>query len=143
MVNTLAQSCIDADMHSDFTWIKQNIFDRNCFGSACHTANGTAKLKISTDPTDTTGAMVSQDMAYMNLVGAMSTIDPTRTIVVPGDANASYMELMIQKITPAQATPPAQPPPANIGYMPQANPILCCQKIDAIDRWIVAGAMND
>ena len=152
VVNTVSQFCLDAANHNDFTWIKTNIFDRNCFGSACHTMNGSAKLKLSNDPNDST-AMVSQDMAYMDLLGAdgngaMSTIYPsTRRLVVPGDPSSSYMELMIQRITPDMANPPATTsdgiPPSNIGYMPQANPILCCQKLDAIDRWITAGAKND
>jgi hypothetical protein len=149
MDNTIAPVCFqDAPMHSDFTFIKASIFDKNCFGSACHTTGGTAKLKLSTDANHPEDAPVTQAEAYMNLLGAdgmgaFSTIDKTRRLVVPSDANSSYMELMIQRITPAEATPPAMPPPSNIGYMPQANPTLCCQKLDAIDRWIAAGAMNN
>lgn len=148
MDNTIAPVCFqDAPMHSDFTWIKANIFDKNCFGSACHTSRGTAKLKLSTDAS-TQDPPVTQDEAYMNLLGAdgtgaISTIDTTRRLVVPMDPHSSYIEFMTQFITGAEATPPASPPPSNIGFMPQANPVLCCQKLEAIDRWIVAGAMND
>jgi hypothetical protein len=27
-----------------------------------------------------------------------------------------------------------------VGYMPQAAPTLCCQKLEAIERWILASA---
>ncbi len=149
MDNTIAPVCFqDAPMHSDFTWIKANIFDKNCFGSACHTSKGSAKLKLSTDPNNPQDPPVTQADAYMNLLGAdgtgaVSIIDTTRRLVVPMDPHSSYMEMMLQFETPAEMTPPASPPPSNIGYMPQANPVLCCQKLEAIDRWIVAGAMND
>ncbi len=134
-VNTVSQSCIDAANASDFTFVKTKIFDANCFGSACHEATGSAKLKFSKD--------VSQSDAYANLMNYKSTVDPNYMVVVPGDPMASYMMLMVQKIPPAQMTPPAADPPKNIGYMPQANPVLCCQKQDAIQNWIAAGAMND
>jgi hypothetical protein len=53
----------------------------------------------------------------------------------------SYLEMMLQKITPEQMDPPASPPPATVQYMPQANGVLCCQKLDLVDRWITAGAL--
>jgi hypothetical protein len=139
-VNTVSQNCVDAANASDFTFIKAKIFDANCFGSACHEATGTAKLHFSKD--------VAQADAYANLMGSdgmgyVSTIDPTRRVIVPGDPAASYMEMMIQRIAPKDAVPPASAPPSNIGYMPQAGMVLCCQKLDAIDRWIAAGAPND
>ncbi len=134
-VNMTSSACVEAATASDFTFIKAKIFDVNCFGQACHEAAGTAKLHFSKD--------VAQADAYTNLMNYQSTVDPKYQVVVPGDPAASYMDLMIQKIPPRQMTPPASPPPANIGYMPQANPTLCCQKLDAIDRWIAAGAMND
>ena len=139
-VNMASPACVEAASSSAFTFIKTNIFDPNCFSSSCHEANGAAKLKISQN--------VSQTDAYKNLLGpdgmgAFSTIDPTRRLVVPGDPRASYLELMIQKIPPGSATPPAAPPPPSIGFMPQTSGILCCQKLDAIDSWIAAGAMND
>jgi hypothetical protein len=149
MDNTIAPVCFqDAPQHSDFTWIKANIFDKNCFGSACHTSKGSAKLKLSTDPNQPADPPVTQADAYMNLLGtdgtgAISTIDKTRRLIVPMDPHSSYMEFMLQFISATEATPPASPPPSNIGFMPQANPVLCCQKLEAIDRWIVAGAMND
>ena len=134
-INTISPACTDAPNHDDFTFVKAKIFDANCFGSACHEASGSAKLKFSKD--------VSQSDSYTNLMGYQSTVDPKYTVIVPGDPAASYMMLMIQKIPPAGMSPPAGAPPKNIGYMPQANPVLCCQKLDAIERWIMAGAMND
>ncbi len=134
-INTTSSACVEAASASDFTFIKAKIFDVNCFGSACHEATGTSKLHFSKD--------VPQATAYANLMSYTSIVDPKYQVIVPGDPAASYMELMIQKIPPAKMSPPASPPPSNIGYMPQASPTLCCQKLDAIDRWIAAGAMND
>jgi hypothetical protein len=62
---------------------------------------------------------------------------------VPNDVQASYLMLMLGDVPPAMANPPGAPPPTSIGYMPQAQPALCCQKLDAIERWIMAGAPNN
>jgi hypothetical protein len=104
----------------------------NCGSSSCHQGMG-AQGKL-----DLTSAT-----AYASLVGAPSQIDSSRTLVVPGDPQASYLMLMLHAFEPSAAIPPGVAPPASIGYMPQGNGTLCCQKLDAIDRWITAGANND
>jgi len=52
---------------------------------------------------------------------------------------------MLRDVPPVMASPPASPPPGNVGYMPQgpASAALCCQKLDAIERWIESGAPNN
>jgi hypothetical protein len=139
-VSTDDSVCVTAATESSFSWIQQNIFATNCFGSSCHDAGGLGKLAIAQS--------VTTMQAYTNLVGSNgmgvpSLIDSTRTLVVPSNGSASWIEVMIQEIPPTQATPPANPPPGNIGYMPMANAPLCCQKLDAIDRWITMGALDN
>jgi hypothetical protein len=133
MTSTTDSVCLQAANEDSFAWIQQNIFATNCFGSSCHDQGGQGRLAIA--------QQVSATQAYANLVGSGGTgvssmIDPTRMLVVPGNGSASWLEVMVQEIPPSAASPPAQPPPDDIGFMPQANGVLCCQKLDAIDRWI-------
>jgi hypothetical protein len=62
--------------------------------------------------------------------------------VVPGNPKASYLMLMIGHVAPAEAEPPGELPPANIGLMPQnaGGKLLCKEKREAVERWIMAGA---
>ena len=135
---TTAAVCQEATTHSDFAWIESKIFLSNCFGASCHTGV-TASGKLD----------LSGGKSYASLLGAggtggvKSTIDTSRDLVVPTDPNKSYLYLMLHAIDPSEADPPASAPPSNVGYMPMNNGVLCCQKLDAVQRWIQAGAMND
>jgi hypothetical protein len=162
-INTVSSLCTNADALTDcgpgsgsgsgsgsgapcFTYIKTKIFNANCSSTSCHSASGTGKLDLSTGKDDTTP--VTQDQAWANLLGsdgmgADSMVDKTRKLVVPGHPEQSYLELMMQKVAPADMVPPAADPPSDVGYMPQANGVLCCQKLDLIDRWIRGGALNN
>jgi hypothetical protein len=131
VVSTTSQPCMDATTHSDLAFIEQKIFAASCNFSGCHdSATDSGKLDLR--------AGVSHD----HLVGVSSQIDGTRKLVVPNDVAASYLMLMLRDVAPAMASPPASPPPGNVGFMPQAAPTLCCQKLEAIERWINAGAPN-
>ncbi|HEX8109640.1 MAG TPA: hypothetical protein VF516_18040 [Kofleriaceae bacterium] len=130
-VSTTSQPCMDATTHSDLAFIEQKIFAPSCNFSGCHdSATDSGKLDLR--------AGVSHD----HLVGVASQIDTTRKLVVPNDAAASYLMLMLRDVAPAMASPPGNPPPGSVGFMPQGAPTLCCQKLDAIERWINAGAPN-
>ena len=127
--------CQEADSHSDFTWIKDKIFAANCFGASCHTGTtASGKLDLTDDP-------------YLALMGTgagvMSNLDPAHQRIVPGDPANSYLFFILKGTEASSGTPAFAEPPANVGYMPMSNGTLCCQKIDAIDRWITAGAMAD
>jgi hypothetical protein len=52
---------------------------------------------------------------------------------------------MLRHVTPEMADPPVGEPPDDVGYMPQnaGGAVLCCQKLEAIQRWIEAGAQNN
>jgi hypothetical protein len=83
--------------------------------------------------------------SHAKLVDVDSNLDAGRKLVVPGAPKQSYLMMMMQHYSPELMEPtPAEPPPDDVGFMPQnANgAVVCCQKLDAIDRWITAGAMN-
>ncbi len=51
---------------------------------------------------------------------------------------------MLNYIAAEKFDPPTVAYPSkDIGLMPQSNPSLCCQKLDAINAWIEAGALNN
>jgi hypothetical protein len=130
-VSTTSQPCMDATMHSDLAFIEQKIFVAACNFSGCHgSATDSGKLDLRAG------------MSHDQLVGASSKIDTSRKLVVPNDVAASYLMLMLRDLPPAMASPPGNAPPGSVGFMPQAAPTLCCQKLEAIERWINAGAPN-
>jgi hypothetical protein len=134
MVSTTAQPCLDAAAMEQppLAWIESKIFVPQCNFSGCH-GSATDAGKLDLRP----------GMSHAHLVGVSSMIDRTRKLVVPNDVEASYLMLMLRDVGPAMAVPPAAAPPGNIGYMPQSAPTLCCQKLDAIERWINDGAPNN
>ena len=135
IVDAKAPSCLDAVNHSDLAWIEQNIFVPNCNlggGGACHGgASDLGKLDLRAG------------MSHNHLVGVSSMVDRTRMLVVPNDVAASYLMLMLNDVSPDMANPPGSRPPSNIGFMPMSNGTLCCQKLDALERWIDSGAPNN
>jgi hypothetical protein len=141
--STAAQVCLEAATHSDFSWLKQNMFATNCGTDDCHGA--------TTNGADPGGRFLLTDTtAYMNLLGktemdpgpapgVMSEFDSTKPLVVPGNPNASYLMFLVKGLTRTEAMAFIEPP-ADVGYMPSGNNTLCCQKLDALSRWIAAGA---
>ena len=125
--DSTAVSCMAAVAHSDLAWIETNIFATSCAFSGCHdSVTDVGKLDLRTG------------MSHNDLVGVSSVIDPTRKLVVPNDIHASYLMLSLHDFPPEMATPPGVAP--GVGYMPLGAPTLCCQKLEAIERWIMAGA---
>jgi hypothetical protein len=137
--STNTQSCLDADAHSDFTFIHGTIIKPKCVFSGCHDG-GTSKAGMLD--------LRTKDPAYANLVGVASKLDPTRMLVVPGNPHQSFMLVMLGEYKPGEADPPLTAIPNDdkgnvVGTMPQNATIICCQKLDAIERWITAGALNN
>ena len=81
--------------------------------------------------------------AHADLVGVDSMIATGRKLVVAGQPKESYLLMIMQQFKPTEMLPtPVDAPPSDVGYMPQGfDEPLCCQKLDAVERWITAGAL--
>jgi hypothetical protein len=134
-----SSTCMQAETHSDFAFIKGQIFPISCSASSsCH-MSATASGKLDLSPANAYASV----MGATGMGGVMSNVDKSRVLVVPGDPKASYFFFMVHGVAAQDGNPAFTNPPSNIGLMPQNNKPLCCQKIDAIERWITAGAMNN
>lgn len=133
-VITSSATCVEADNHQNLAWIEQNIFTPNCGGNSCH----------GNVPTPG-GRVPLSSMSYAQLVNAESEFAPGRKLVVANNVKQSYLMVLLRHISLTDAEPsPAPAPPMDPGYMPQGTPDpICCQKLDAIARWIERGAPND
>jgi len=144
-VSTSAAVCKEAeDMNvSDFAWLQTNMFSTNCSGKDCHGApmNGV----------DPAGRLIlAEGYAYKTLMGsdpgtAPPLVDSELTgrhkLVQPFEPEASYLFFMLKGIAAENGLPRFEAPPEDVGYMPQSNNTLCCQKLEAVRRWIEAGAL--
>jgi len=127
-----SSACKEAETHSDFTWLNTNVFNSNCSGTSCHqlSSNSNAKKNPYGDLATTYGSLVNFE----------SQVNPGVKLVVAGKVDQSYLMVMLHDFDPAKFSPPQGAVPSDPGYMPQNSPSICCQKIDAIQRWIEAGA---
>ena len=133
MVSTSA-SCMEAANHQDLPWIEANIFAAQCAFSGCHNGAATKAGRIN---------LKDPGMSHDDLVGADSMIVTGRKLVVAGAPKQSYLMMMLQLFPPSELEPtPVAAPPSDIGFMPQGTngAAICCQKLDAIERWVTAGA---
>ena len=134
-VSTAAQVCLEAERTnvSDFQWLQDNMFATNCSGDDCHG---------DTDPVGglPAGKFIVTHDAYDKLVGVPSKNDPNHVLVDPGHPEGSYLLYLMHGIRREEGVPPFKPPPGSVGFMPQSNDTLCCQKLEALERWIAAGA---
>lgn len=113
--------CDEAKTHSDLAWIQTNIFTPSCAFGTCHKAPAVAAGHLILDAGQSHG----------QLVNTASTSASSWMRVVPGDSAKSYLLVAIG----------AQSGPRPVdGIMPLSNPPLCSDKVDAIRRWIAAGA---
>jgi hypothetical protein len=145
--------CTDAESYQDFASITDNILNRNCTGSSCHEKGGSAPkaLRLIFDQ--------GVDIAYQTLV---NNPDPTQPhvgsdgqvfsdlevgedipLVAPGEPDKSYLLYAMHGIPQNEFGFAVAKKPPQVGYMPYNSGTLCCQKLDAIQRWIAAGAHND
>jgi hypothetical protein len=134
--------CKEAESHSDFTWLQDHVFSSNCSGDSCHNApkNGQPPGGRITLTMDAYATLMGTD--GMGVKSQIASDD--RWLVDPGgNAENSYLYFLLRGIYPEQGQPPFVEPPDDVGYMPQGQMTLCCQKIEAVRRWIEAGAKND
>jgi len=117
---SMLTDCQAATLHSDLAWIQQKVFTTTCL-AMCHSGSN-----------PDAGMDLSAGRAWSSLVNQPSTQFSGWTRVVPGDPKASM--LMVQ--LGGESGPELE------GTMPWGQPALCPEKIDAIRRWITAGAMQ-
>jgi hypothetical protein len=133
-VGTTAE-CTMAETQSSLAWIETNVFAKSCAFSGCHNATATTAGRLD---------LKNPGMSHDDIVNVDSMIATGRKIVVPGQPKQSYLMIIMQQFKPTEMEPtPVAPPPTDIGFMPQGtnNVPVCCQKLDAIERWITAGAL--
>lgn len=118
----ISPDCLEADNRSDFTFVRDVVF-KSCLFSSCHGATPLGKLSLI------------QTRAYDQLVGVDAVKVSGWVRVVPFEPEQSYLMVKLGAV--------AGPLGDGGGTMPLNNPLLCEQKIDAVRRWIVAGAQND
>jgi hypothetical protein len=128
-------TCLEANDHSDFTWIQDKVLRTSCANfMACH------------DSTQPAGNLdLTAANAYAELVNVPSFYFTDWMRVVPGDPDMSYLMVRMRcHNDPEPDGTGCLPGPLDGGsLMPPNSNKICQQKIDAIVRWIEAGAMND
>jgi hypothetical protein len=114
-----ATVCEEAALHSDLAWIEANVFVPRC--SECHGgASPDAGLRLEI------GHSRNQ------LVNIPSSTKGSPWVrVAPGSVANSYLMVALNR-TPG--------PASSLGFMPLGSAPLCDPILDAIERWIVAGA---
>lgn len=110
--------CEEAVYHSDLAWIQSKVFDASC--TSCHDSSSPAA-----------GLTLLADRARGALVNVASTSFSGWTRVVPGNPAASMLMVQLG----------GEPGPELEQLMPPGQQPLCVEKVDAIRRWIAAGAI--
>src|SRR5215208_6012551 len=109
-----SSTCSAVASGATFQSIQTNILTLNCaLAASCHAAGGNSPE-------------LTASQSYARLVNAVSVLQPSRKLVVPGDVTASYLMVMVHGIEPAEASPPTVKPAG--GYMPKGSGTLCCEK---------------
>jgi hypothetical protein len=125
-VDAISAACMEATTHSDLAWLQEKVFTPSCSAFvSCHKGAATEAGNLSLEP----GQLISQT------VNVDSKLFPQFKRIVPGDPANSYMMIILGKFD--------GPIDSMVGTMPYNNPRLCNEKLDAIERWIAAGATSD
>lgn len=114
----LSAACAEADSQSDLQWIQDNIFTTSCaVASSCHGTPGAQGLDLTAG------------VAEAELVGQMSGRFTDKTLVVPGDPANSYLMVVLGSYEGELSAS---------GTMPPGVDVLCEQKREAVERWIMS-----
>jgi len=139
MVIMDSPACVEAaampEVSSTLGWIEQNVFTPNCGSTSCHTAPVGGGMP--------TGRLALTTASHAQLVNADATFATGRKLVVPGDVAQSYLLVILRHLSLDEADPSPAPAPSGDRYMPPGTQPICCQKLDAIARWIEAGALDN
>ena len=112
--------CQQAAQHSDFGFLQTHVFTPSCATAMCHAG-----------PDPDVGLDLSAGNAYPNLVDKGASTVTGWTRVEPGSVARSYLAVSLGR---------AEGPPPRDGFMPLGADPLCLEKLEAIERWILAGA---
>jgi len=117
-----APMCADvAPFRPALSCIQQLVFTPSCAISGCHLNPGAQQ-----------GMDLSEGMAWTSIVGVVSSEDPNRDRVDPGNPDASYLILKLEGS------------PLIVGErMPLGGPYLSQAEIDVLRQWILDGAQDD
>ena len=123
--------CIEADQHSDFEWIQDNIFSKQCSAfSSCHKGSALEAGDLNLEEGNT----------FENVVGVRSDVcdeydgcEDGMRIVEPGVPEESYMLIILGHY--GEDDPRIDP---EVGTMPFNNKPICLEKRNAIERWILS-----
>jgi len=116
----ILDACAEAKLHSDFAWIQAHVLTPSCATAMCH-AGAEPKVDLSLEAGE----------AYANLVNKGASTATGWIRVVPGSPEQSYLMVAFGR---------APGPMPRDGFMPLGAPALCGEKLDAVARWISAGA---
>jgi hypothetical protein len=133
-------ACVEATNHADLVWIEANVFNK-CTFSGCHNGAMTDGGRLDLQPGKAFAALVNKDSE----IATGPLLTGKAKLVVPGEPTHSYLLVMMRNLTPAEFDPPLDNPPGSVGFMPQnaGGVVTCCQKLDAVTRWIMDGAQNN
>jgi hypothetical protein len=115
-----AAECQEAEQHADLAWIQQKVFTPSCATAMCHAG---AEPEV--------GLTLEAGRALTNLVNKNASTVAGWVRVVPGDLGTSYLMVALGRV---------EGPPPRDGFMPIGAEPLCAAKLDAVERWILAGA---
>lgn len=123
--DAISASCMEATMHSDLEWLQEKVFTPSCSAFvSCHKG---AALEAG-------GLSLEEGQVIPQTVNVDSDLFPQFKRILPGDPANSYMMIIL-----GAYTGPLDP---EVGTMPYNNPKLCQEKLDAVGRWIQAGATD-
>jgi hypothetical protein len=108
-----------ADLEPTLANVQAEVFEKSCGFSSCHSGSGAGGLSFD------------EEVSYGELVDVPSTGAPGEILVVPGDADASYLVWKLEEREGITGDP-----------MPQSAP-LPDDKIQLIIDWINAGAKKE
>ncbi len=112
-----------ADGPAMLSRVQSEIFTPSCAFSSCHGSSGGGAADLD----------LTEGAAWAEVVGVASSDAPDQTLVVPGDASASYL---VQKCTPGAAGIVGDP-------MPDGGEGLEAERLALLTAWIDAGALED
>lgn len=120
----ISPTCLEAVDRSDLGWIQDNIFTPGCAAFAsCHQGAAYSAQGLSLEAGNTETSLINKPSARF----------PDEILVIPGQPQQSYLMKVLGSY---------EGPLSEQGTMPPNNPLLCVQKRDAIERWIMSLPAN-